>query len=325
MQNIYFYHPDHLGSTSLVTNSYGEITQNISYIPYGEIFVEETAGGWQSPYYFNAKELDEETGLYYYGARYLDPAGARWLSADPMLEKYVGMTPYNYCAGNPVRLVDPDGTTIQFMHFDINPENASTGNYVNGIGEEGMESNWEAFAKTEVGYEILSKFATKGQKIGNVEFTADGEYSKHNLLLCDYSIPSSDAGYNGKFYVDKNNIATFYICISSIRGDSEYYKKERICLTIGHEFFLHFDNYYQNVINAYASGDKTKIGKTNDDWKNNPSGDKEHSAYINRVRKFEKYETYKAQLKNIFKSENINNVIKDHDKKLYNEFGKKKK
>ncbi len=106
---VYFYHPDHLGSTSLVTNSYGGITQNISYIPYGEVFVEETSGGWQSPYYFNAKELDEETGLYYYGARYLDPAGTRWLSADPMLEKYVGMSPYNYCAGNPVKLVDEDG------------------------------------------------------------------------------------------------------------------------------------------------------------------------------------------------------------------------
>ncbi|MBR4841059.1 MAG: RHS repeat-associated core domain-containing protein [Paludibacteraceae bacterium] len=99
--DIYFYHPDHLGSTSIITNSYGEITQNISYIPYGEIFVEETAGGWQSPYYFSAKELDEETGLYYYGAR--------WLSVDPMLEKYVGISPYNYCAGNPVKLVDPDG------------------------------------------------------------------------------------------------------------------------------------------------------------------------------------------------------------------------
>ena len=108
-QHLLIYHPDHLGSTSLVTNSYGEITQNISYIPYGEIFVEETAGGWQSPYYFNAKELDEETGLYYYGARYLDPAGARWLSADPMWEKYVGMNPYQYCHNNPVRMVDPKG------------------------------------------------------------------------------------------------------------------------------------------------------------------------------------------------------------------------
>ncbi|MCQ2211678.1 MAG: RHS repeat-associated core domain-containing protein [Paludibacteraceae bacterium] len=81
----------------------------ISYIPYGEIFVEQQSGGWQSPYLFNAKELDSETGLYYYGARYFDPTSAAWLSVDPLWEKYVGMSPYGYCAGNPVRLVDPDG------------------------------------------------------------------------------------------------------------------------------------------------------------------------------------------------------------------------
>ena len=58
---------------------------------------------------FNAKELDNETGLYYYGARYLDPTGAMWLSVDPLFEKYAGMSPYNYCSGNPVKMVDPDG------------------------------------------------------------------------------------------------------------------------------------------------------------------------------------------------------------------------
>ena len=106
---LYFYHPDHLGSTAMVTDEDGHITQNVVYIPFGEVFVEERNGSWASPYLFNAKELDEETGLYYYGARYLDPAGARWLSVDPMFEKYMGMTPYNYCAGNPVKMVDPDG------------------------------------------------------------------------------------------------------------------------------------------------------------------------------------------------------------------------
>ncbi|MCQ2211613.1 MAG: RHS repeat-associated core domain-containing protein, partial [Paludibacteraceae bacterium] len=85
------------------------LTRSTSYIPYGEVFVEESSAGWQSPYYFNAKELDNETGLYYYGARYLDPTGAMWLSVDPLFEKYAGMSPYNYCAGNPVKLVDPDG------------------------------------------------------------------------------------------------------------------------------------------------------------------------------------------------------------------------
>ena len=97
-----------------MTNSYGEITQNISYIPYGEIFVEERNGAWSSPYLFNAKELDEETGLYYYGARYLDPNSTRWLSVDPMWEKYMGMTPYQYCHNNPVRMVDPDGNEDYF-------------------------------------------------------------------------------------------------------------------------------------------------------------------------------------------------------------------
>ena len=93
----------------MVTNEDGHITQNVVYIPFGEVFVEERNGSWASPYLFNAKELDEETGLYYYGARYLDPAIALWLSTDPLQGKYPGMSPYNYCAGNPVKLVDPDG------------------------------------------------------------------------------------------------------------------------------------------------------------------------------------------------------------------------
>ena len=107
--NIRLYHTDHLGSTALVTDIDGEVTQHVAYIPYGEIFVEQRNGSWASPYLFNAKELDEETGLYYYGARYLDPTGTRWLSVDPLFEKYVGATPYNYCHENPITLIDPDG------------------------------------------------------------------------------------------------------------------------------------------------------------------------------------------------------------------------
>ena len=109
---LYFYHPDHLGSTAMVTDLDGHITQNVVYIPYGEVFVEERNGSWASSYLFNAKELDEETGLYYYGARYLNPSIALWLSTDPLQGKYPGMSPYNYCAGNPVKLVDPDGMVV---------------------------------------------------------------------------------------------------------------------------------------------------------------------------------------------------------------------
>ncbi len=106
---IFFYHPDHLGSTSYVTDADGNIAQHIEYIPYGEVFVEERNSQFSTNFLFNAKELDNETGLYYYGARYLDPTGAMWLSVDPLYEKNISATPYNYCLNNPVVMVDPDG------------------------------------------------------------------------------------------------------------------------------------------------------------------------------------------------------------------------
>lgn len=71
----YYYHSDHLGSASLISDYKGDEYQRIEYTPYGETWVEKTQnqGLEYLPYKFTAKELDEETGLYYYGARYLDP------------------------------------------------------------------------------------------------------------------------------------------------------------------------------------------------------------------------------------------------------------
>jgi len=56
-------------------------------------------------YKFNGKELDSETGMYYYGARYYIPELSIWGSVDPLSDKYPSMSPFMYCAGNPVRLV----------------------------------------------------------------------------------------------------------------------------------------------------------------------------------------------------------------------------
>ena len=59
---------------------------------------------------FTGKERDEETGYGYFGARYMDhELMTMWLSVDPMADKYPGISPYAYCAWNPVKLVDPDG------------------------------------------------------------------------------------------------------------------------------------------------------------------------------------------------------------------------
>lgn len=108
----FYYHPDHLGSSSYITNLDGEVVQHIEYVPFGEVFIEERNSIWNTPYLFNAKEFDEETGLYYYGARYYDPRLSLWISTDPLQEKYPHINSYCYTANNPILFVDPDGKAI---------------------------------------------------------------------------------------------------------------------------------------------------------------------------------------------------------------------
>ncbi|HOH23419.1 MAG TPA: RHS repeat-associated core domain-containing protein [Bacteroidales bacterium] len=113
----YFYHPDHLGSSSVstplnnhwITDGSGNAIQHLHYLPFGEDWVDQRNASWSAPYTFSGKEKDVETGYSYFGARYYDSGLSIWLSVDPMSDKYPNLTPYAYCANNPVILVDPDG------------------------------------------------------------------------------------------------------------------------------------------------------------------------------------------------------------------------
>jgi len=162
----YFYASDHLGSSSVLTTQQGSYHERIEYLPYGETWVEDKAvsDGYTTPYKFTSKELDAETGLYYFGARYYDARVSRWISADPALEKYIpkpndyntehdfywyifndasGKLPgmggvFNsininvYCYGglNPVKFVDPDGNDV--VGFVLNA------NLTLGMGSKGQ-------------------------------------------------------------------------------------------------------------------------------------------------------------------------------------------
>ncbi len=105
----YYFHPDHLGSCNYITNIDGTVSQHTEYFAFGETFVEEHKNSHNSPYKYNSKELDEETGWYYYGARYYDPKVSLWLSVDPLEEKYPYISPYAYAFNNPVKFIDPTG------------------------------------------------------------------------------------------------------------------------------------------------------------------------------------------------------------------------
>jgi RHS repeat-associated protein len=150
MNGAYYYHGDHLGSAQVVTNHAGAIYERFEYTPYGEVWIEWANSGVvhneMLPFRFTGKELDEETGLYYYGARYLDPRVSRWLSADPAMGDYIPEAPadeearrrngnlpgmggiynyvnlhaYHYAGNNPVRYIDPDGRELEITGTERN-------------------------------------------------------------------------------------------------------------------------------------------------------------------------------------------------------------
>ena len=135
-KNLYFYHPDHLGSSSYITDREGRITQHTEYIAFGEVLFEEHSTSKTMPYLFNGKELDSETNLTYFGARYLDMKTSLWLNTDPLsgynpiqeTEHYIdgqhnngvfnpmNHNTYGYTYNNPVIYVDPTGKQAYFIH-----------------------------------------------------------------------------------------------------------------------------------------------------------------------------------------------------------------
>ena len=108
----HFYMQDHQGNNRVVATGTGTVVQRNHYYPFGMTFGEIAAGEQdKQAYKYNGKELDRKNGLnlYDYSARYMEPALGRFTMMDPMAEKYYSISPYAYCANNPVRFVDPDG------------------------------------------------------------------------------------------------------------------------------------------------------------------------------------------------------------------------
>ena len=162
-RELFFYHGNHLSSTQIVTDITGAVTQAVLYAPFGEVITEYNAY-WMLDtiprFLFNAKELDEESGMYYYSARYYAPP--TFISRDPMFEKYPFMSPYAYCMNNPVIYIDPDGRDIVdtdgntiYTHKDGWSDKAS----------EGAKTIGNAMMQTETGKKEFNKLVDSDAKI----------------------------------------------------------------------------------------------------------------------------------------------------------------
>jgi RHS repeat-associated protein len=117
----YEYHlTDHLGNSrvSFDQNSGTVPRQQDDYYPFG---MEISSGAVSSPkneYLYNKKELQEELGQYDYAARFYDPVIGRWTTPDPLGEKFINLTPYNYAINNPIAFIDPQGMAAEYSWKD---------------------------------------------------------------------------------------------------------------------------------------------------------------------------------------------------------------
>jgi RHS repeat-associated protein len=104
----FFYHPDHLGSTSLVTNESGAVVEDLLYLPYGGIL----GGDEISRYTYTGQESDTESGFIDYGARQYDSRFSRFIQPDPITSDPYNpqnLNHYTYVLNNPYKYVDPNG------------------------------------------------------------------------------------------------------------------------------------------------------------------------------------------------------------------------
>ena len=169
--DIYFYHGDHLGSASWITEHHGAPIQYIHYLPYGEILANQKASTYNERFKFTGKELDAESGYYYYGARYLLSELGDFLSVDPLSDKAPSIQPYLYCNGNPIKYVDPDG---QNPVYDID------GNFL-GTDNTGLQGYYYVMDKTHftqgMSHFDAGSYALLGPLSDDVQAKIDAHYS----------------------------------------------------------------------------------------------------------------------------------------------------
>lgn len=152
---IHYWHGDHLGSSSVITDSAGAKVETITYYPFGGTRTNVPGTPVNVPYKYTGKELDN-TGLYYYEARYYDPALGRFISADTIIPNSrdpQDLNRYTYARNNPMFYTDPSGHCPICIVIVIG--------VVAGAVSSGIQSDWD-FEATMTGAFIGGVSAAAG-------------------------------------------------------------------------------------------------------------------------------------------------------------------
>ena len=183
---------------------------------------------------FSAKERDSETGLSYFGSRYYSSDLSIWLSVDPQSDKYASLSPYTYCANNPVKLVDPNGEEFGDFIFNgtiIGTDGIDDGllyvvkNYENKNCDDAVEfilnhsGNTQDFAENSIAYEnsiLIESSAQNRQAMIDIVSkdnwlggTADANNREYGGIIKDGKVIPLEPGAVGKLVLGKKNYLLF--------------------------------------------------------------------------------------------------------------------
>ncbi|MBR4339722.1 MAG: RHS repeat-associated core domain-containing protein, partial [Bacteroidales bacterium] len=161
------------------------ITQGFLYAPFGEITT-EYAPLWQNgtlpKYAFNAKELDEETGMFYYEARYYKPPV--FTSRDAMMDQKPWLSPYHYCSNNPVGRVDPTGCDDDWWEVDGKMVwFANSDDFKNSKYEGKGEYKGKTYQKNGVYYSLFGQHMNANSTNGKITKQIDDAFIEYANYL----------------------------------------------------------------------------------------------------------------------------------------------
>lgn len=250
----WFFHTDHLQSTSYLTNSSGQLEEYLAYFPYGETWISEHATQ-PVQYQFSGKEYDPETGYYYFGARYYDPRVSTWVSTDPALGEYLSRKPdegnsvlmpitlslYTYGNQNPVKVFDADGRESylithtpqqdsEYPHSAIIIEKKSPNSKIEYIRYDFMPTGIKAQSTSpEGGPSTVAKTTSSDLKSlikrGDVStpLSTTRAQDSRMMLKADKIKRTTEAGGN-RYQLQKNNCTDFVENVMKSSGKSELAK-----------------------------------------------------------------------------------------------------
>jgi RHS repeat-associated protein len=235
------------------------------------------------PYKYSNKELDEMNGLNWYDfeARMLMTDLPLFPTPDPLAEKYYSVSPYAYCANNPLKFVDPDGRDIVLKNiFRTN----NSGNYDSKTGSVSAttQTALKDFMKTTEGRNFFGQFAKKGDVVGDYTFTENGKLSDKTLTLKDYSF---EEGYDSNLPLPLDGSIKSDESGTTLKIYSYGESKTEVGETLTHETQLHGYDVEKKI-----QGKSTTTGKQDHDALK--SKDKSHKGY-------QKYDSTRKELETI--------------------------